>query len=202
MPVGAAVGRDAAPTRTIADMLPLIPADLLRALGLILVPVAAVHAGWPSAAAMLLVFGSQWLTRWLAPGGVLDWAAQAVLLLAGWLSVIGLYPRVPSLDLLVHAAASAVVACLTALVVGAWLRRRGTEAGQAVALLGPGLAGLGIAAAAVALGVVWELAEWWGHTAVTPEIGVGYTDTIGDLAADLVGAGIGAALAVRRERTR
>ena len=155
MPVGAALGRDAAPTRTIADMLPLIPADLLRALGLILVPVAAVHAGWPSAAAMLLVFGSQWLTRWLAPGGALDWAAQAVLLLAGWLSVIGLYPRVPSLDLLVHAAASAVVACLTALVVGAWLRRRGTEAGQAVALLGPGLAGLGIAAAAVALGVVW-----------------------------------------------
>ena len=151
---------------------------------------------------MLLVFGSQWLTRWLAPGGVLDWAAQAVLLLAGWLSVIGLYPRVPWLDLLVHAAASAVVACLTALVVGAWLRRRGTEAGQAVALLGPGLAGLGIAAAAVALGVVWELAEWWGHTAVTPEIGVGYTDTIGDLAADLVGAGIGAALAVRRERIR
>ena len=107
MPVGAALGRDAAPTRTIADMLPLIPADLLRALGLILVPVAAVHAGWPSAAAMLLVFGSQWLTRWLAPGGVLDWAAQAVLLLAGWLSVIGLYPRVPWLDLLVHAAASA-----------------------------------------------------------------------------------------------
>ena len=83
MPVGAALGRDAAPTRTIADMLPLIPADLLRALGLILVPVAAVHAGWPSAAAMLLVFGSQWLTRWLAPGGALDWAAQAVLLLAG-----------------------------------------------------------------------------------------------------------------------
>ena len=185
MPVGAALGRDAAPTRTIADMLPLIPADLLRALGLILVPVAAVHAGWPSAAAMLLVFGSQWLTRWLAPGGALDWAAQAVLLLAGWLSVIGLYPRVPWLDLLVHAAASAVVACLTALVVGAWLRRRGTEAGQAVAL-----------------GLVWELAEWWGYTAVTPEIGVGYTDTIGDLAADLVGAGIGAALAVRRERTR
>ena len=112
MPVGAAGGRDAAPTRTIADMLPLIPADLLRALGLILVPVAAVHAGWPSAAAMLLVFGSQWLTRWLAPGGVLDWAAQAVLLLAGWLSVIGLYPRVPWLDLLVHAAASAVVSVL------------------------------------------------------------------------------------------
>lgn len=165
MPVGAALGRDAAPTRTIADMLPLIPADLLRALGLILVPVAAVHAGWPSAAAMLLVFGSQWLTRWLAP-------------------------------------ASSRTACLTALVVGAWLRRRGTEAGQAVALLGPGLAGLGIAAAAVALGVVWELAEWWGHTAVTPEIGVGHTDTIGDLAADLVGAGIGAALAVRRERIR
>jgi hypothetical protein len=37
---------------------------------------------------------------------------------------------------------------------------------------------------------------------VTPEIGVGYTDTIGDLAADLVGAGVGAALAVCRGRTR
>lgn len=178
-------------------MLPLIPADLLRALGLALIPAAWAVAGWPSAAVMLLVFGAQWLTRWLVPGTALDWASQAVLLAAGWFSVTGLYHRVQALDLAMHAAASAVVAGLVAVAVRARLRRRGVSAGRAVALLGPLTAGVGLAAATVALGVLWELAEWWGHTAVTPEIGVGYEDTVGDLAADLLGACLGAALAVR-----
>lgn len=182
-------------------MRPLIPADLLRVLGLGLVPAAGAVAGWPSAAVMLLVCGAQWLTRWLTPGTALDWASQAVLLASGWSSVIGLYQRVPMLDLLLHGATSAVVAALTALAAAAGLRRRGSTAGQAVALAGPWLSGLGIAAAALALGVLWELAEWWGHTVVTAEIDVGYDDTVGDLAADLVGACAGAWLAVRRAVT-
>ncbi|WP_205754370.1 hypothetical protein [Arthrobacter sp. CAU 1506] len=54
--------------------------------------------------------------------------------------------------------------------------------------------------ATVTLGVLWELGEWLGHTYITPEIGVGYDDTIGDLAANLAGAVLGAAIAVRSTR--
>ena len=64
-------------------MFPLIPADLLRALGLVLIPAAWVTAGWPSAAVIFLVFGTQWLLRWLRGGSLLDWAGQLTLLAAG-----------------------------------------------------------------------------------------------------------------------
>lgn len=182
-----------------------IPADVLRLLGLLLVPAAGAVAGWPSAAAMSLVFGGQWLLRWLAGGSLLDWAGQVVLLAAGWASVIGLYHRAEGLDLVMHAAATAVVTGLVAVVVRSALRRPGRSGGpvtpaEAVRLLGPVVAVLALTAAGTALGVVWEIAEWWGHHQVTEEIGVGYDDTLGDLAADLVGALAAALLAVRSVR--
>jgi len=183
--------------RTAADVLPLLPADLLRALGLALIPLAGAEAGWPSAAVMFLVFGAQWQLRWLAGGSLLDWAGQAVLLAAGWFSVIGLYHRVGWLDVLTHAAASAVIAALVAVTLRSWLRRRGVDAGELARHVGLGLALLVLTALTVALGVLWEIAEWWGHHAVSEEIGVGYDDTLGDLTADLVGALAGSALVVR-----
>lgn len=204
-------------------MFPLLPADLLRALGLALIPLAWVEAGWPSAAVMFLVFGAQWLLRWLGGGTLLDWAGQAMLLAAGWFSVVGLYHRVPPLDLVVHAAASAVVAGLVGVSLRAWLRHRArgtdgmgagagrgraagipgrTDAPGAVRAVGPLLAVLALASLTVALGVVWEIAEWWAHHAVSEEIGVGYDDTLGDLLADSLGALVGSALAVRAVAVR
>lgn len=186
---------------------PLITADLLRLLGLSLIPAAWLVAGWPSAAAMFLVFGAQWLLRWLAGGGLLDWGGQAVLLAAGWSSVIGLYHRAEGLDLVMHAAVTAVVTGLVAVVVRSVLRRRGRSRGpvpphEAVRVLGPVVSALALTSAGVALGVVWEIAEWWGHHQVAEEIGVGYDDTLGDLTADLVGALVAALVAVRSVRTR
>lgn len=204
----------------------LIPADLLRALGLVLVPAAGAVAGWPSAAAMALVFGAQWLLRWLQGGRPLDWVGQAVLLAAGWCSVIGLYHRVGWLDVVVHAATGAVLAALVGVVARSALRhrhRRGSAAsddagpasarpgarpgagpadpaGVVVGVLGPVLTTLALASAALALGVVWEMAEWWGHHQVSEEIGVGYDDTLGDLTADAVGALVGAGATARAAR--
>ena len=183
----------------------LLPADVLRLVGLALVPAAGAVAGWPSAAAMFLVFGGQWLLRWLAGGRLLDWCGQAVLLAAGWASVIGLYHRAEGLDLAMHAAATAVVTGLVAVVVRSALRRRGRAGGpvnpaEAVRMLGPVVSALALTSAGVALGVVWEIAEWWGHHQVTEEIGVGYDDTLGDLTADLLGASIAALIAVRAVR--
>lgn len=182
-------------------MFPLIPADLLRLVGLALVPLGGVVAGWPSAAVMFLVFGTQWLLRWLVGGRVLDWTGQTVLLAAGWCSVTGLYHRVKHLDLLMHAASSAVIAGLAAVAVRAWLRRRGSSAGAAVRLLGPTLCWAGLVCAAGTLGVLWEVAEWVGHRWVTEEIGVGYEDTVADLTANLAGAAGAAAAVVRAAGT-
>ena len=178
-------------------VVPLIPADLLRALGLVLIPAAWVTAGWPSAAVIFLVFGTQWLLRWLRGGSLLDWAGQLTLLAAGWFSVTGLYHRVGALDVLMHALTSALVAGLVGIAVEAALRRRDIPAATVLRTTGRTLAWLGLAGATVGLGVVWELAEWWGHTFVTEEIGVGYEDTIGDLTANTLGALVGAWLAVR-----
>lgn len=182
-------------------MFPLIPADLLRLVGLALVPLGGAVAGWPSAAVMFLVFGTQWLLRWLVGGRVLDWTGQTVLLAAGWCSVTGLYHRVEHLDLLMHAASSAVIAGLAAVAVRAWLRRRGSSAGAAVRLLGPTLCWAGLVCAAGTLGVLWEVAEWVGHRWVTEEIGVGYEDTVADLTANLAGAAGAAAAVVRAAGT-
>ena len=183
-------------------MVPLIPADLLRALGLVLIPAAWVTAGWPSAAVMFLVFGTQWLLRWLRGGSLLDWTGQLTLIAAGWFSVTGLYHRVSALDIIMHALTSALVAGLVGIAVEAALRRRDVPASTALRTTGRTLAWLGLTGATVSLGVVWELAEWWGHTFVTEEIGVGYEDTIGDLAANTLGALVGAWLAVRAGERR
>ena len=43
-------------------------------------------------------------------------------------------------------------------------------------------------ATGTALAVVWEFGEWYGHTFLDSRIQVGYDDTIGDLAAGMVGA--------------
>lgn len=180
-------------------MVPLIAADVLRLLGLALVPLGGVVAGWPSAAVMFLVFGTQWLLRWLVGGRGLDWWGQAVLLAAGWCSVTGLYHRVSHLDLFLHAASSAVIAGLVAAAVRSWLRRRGVSAGAAVRMLGPVLCWAGLVSAVGTLGVLWEVAEWAGHRWITAEIGVGYEDTVTDLVANLLGAAVAGAFAVGAE---
>ncbi|MGW6173704.1 hypothetical protein ACWF5H_09460 [Arthrobacter sp. NPDC055138] len=193
-------------------------ADAGRLLGAVLVAASWLVAGWPAAAAMLLVCGGQWLLRWYLLGRPVDAAGQLVLLAAGWFSAVGLYHRVSWLDAVMHALASLVVALLAAELLRAeLLGARGQLAGgtpasgaPAVGAAAPstgrngrgGRTGVVVPAvllvcATVTLGVLWELGEWLGHTYITPEIGVGYDDTIGDLAANFVGAILGAALAVR-----
>ena len=93
------------------------------------------------------------------------------------------------------------------LLPAVWLLLTGGRTGgpvtpaEAVRTLGPVICVLGLAAAGTALGVVWEVAEWWGHHEVTEEIGVGYDDTLGDLTADLVGAVTAAVVAVASARS-
>ncbi|UNK45212.1 hypothetical protein [Arthrobacter sulfonylureivorans] len=188
-------------------------ADAGRLLGAVLVAASWLVAGWPAAAAMLLVCGGQWLLRWYLLDRPVDAVGQLVLLAAGWFSAVGLYHQVSWLDAVMHALASLVVALLVAELLRAELLARGTPAsgGAAGSLSGSGGRGgwtgvvmpaVVLVCATVTLGVVWELGEWLGHAYITPEIGVGYDDTIGDLAANFVGAVLGAALSVHSRRTR
>ena len=47
---------------------------------------------------------------------------------------------------------------------------------------------VGLASAGLSLGVLWEVAEWFGHTFIDETIYVGYSDSIGDLVVGGVGA--------------
>ncbi len=121
----------------------------------------------------------------------------AVLLGAAWASVFDLYARIDWLDVVVHAVATG---SLAAMCTGALLR-----AGIVTVGVGPRKPALVCVATALAvglaLGVLWELGEWFGHTYLDDRIAVGYDDTIGDLVAGGFGAAIAGALLSRGHRS-
>ena len=111
-------------------------------------------------------------------GGV-QAAAGLTFLVSAWAATLDWYEQVASLDLLAHALGNGLLAVV--LVTGLVRLRM-------VPMPGPGLAaGAGVVVVTVAVGfavgVLWEVGEWWGHTHLDDAIQVGYDDTIGDLAA-------------------
>ncbi len=144
------------------------------------VPAGAV-AGPIAVAVLALVAGTAVLLWYLDSSPVLATSTLLVLLVAAWSSVFQGYERLWWLDIAMHVLATGAVA---AVVTQALLHHD-------VVLVGrwPGaVAVLLTVAAGISLSVVWEIAEWWGHTFVDRGVGVGYDDTIGDLAAGLLGS--------------
>jgi len=113
-------------------------------------------------------------------------ALYATLLASAWAAQLEWYRAVPWLDLPVHAACTGLVAAVAyvALVRAGMVADPGT--------LRPGRARAGVLVVSAGLGAVlailWELGEWAGHTYLDDRIGVGYGDTVTDLAAGLLGA--------------
>jgi len=171
-----------------------VPGDVLRAAAALSVVVGLIAYDWVAGALFFLVLGGAMLARALALPTVLDVPFCLTILVAAWAAMLDWYLAVGWLDIVVHAAATGLIAAiahLTLVRVGAVpvMPRLGT--------------GVLIAALGVALATVWEFGEWFGHTHVDDRIQVGYTDTIGDLAAGTVGAIVVAVLisglvAVRR----
>ncbi|WP_425844947.1 hypothetical protein [Agrococcus sp. TSP3-2-1] len=175
-----------------------LPTDWLRVAIAVSVPAAYLVAGGPAAAAMLLALGGTMALRFARMSVPADIVGQAVLGGSAWFAAIGAYQAVPGLDLASHLASGAVLALLTRTI----LLRSGllpAEPGGRAARV------LHVTTAVAMLGLLWELGEWAGHAFITPDIGVGYEDTLTDLVADAIGALI-AAVAVesgeRRERGR
>lgn len=176
----------------------LVVADAIRVVSAVSVVVGLGLYGGVSGALFFLVLGGTIIPRAVGAPASLDVAYSGTLLAAAWAAVLDWYARVEWLDLVVHAAATGLVATMAHLLLvrlalvppvdAPDLRR--ARAGSAVVT-----ASLG-----VALATVWELGEWLGHTHLDGRIQVGYTDTIGDLAAGTAGAVTAAVVLVRGRR--
>ncbi|KON72754.1 hypothetical protein M768_19375 [Cellulosimicrobium cellulans F16] len=175
----------AAPTSSVHARARLVPGDVVRAAAAVSV-VAAVSFDGVATALFLLVLGGTMVPRALGLTAPLDVAYSATLLASAWAAQLEWYRAVPWLDLPVHAACTGLVAAVAyvALVRTGMLADPGT--------LRPGRARAGVLVVTAGLGAVlailWELGEWAGHTYLDDRIGVGYDDTVTDLAAGLLGA--------------
>ncbi|WP_313821602.1 hypothetical protein [Citricoccus sp.] len=162
-----------------------LPARLIADAAALLTLFSLILGLWDSGVAVALyslVLLGQTVVR-LAPLRTPVQAGTAVILLAAaWAAMLDAYHLIPWLDLVVHVVATGLLAAIGAgaLLRSGWLQtsRTATRAGQT--LLTAGLGAL--------LAVLWEIGEWFGHTLLDPAIQVGYGDTVGDLAAGVLGA--------------
>lgn len=164
-----------------------LPARLIADAAALLTLLSLVLGLWDSGVAVALyslVLLGQTVVR-LAPLRASVQAGTAVILLAAaWAALLNAYQLIPWLDLVMHVVATGLLAAIgaAALLSGGWLQTgpatRAVRAGQT--MLTAGLGAL--------LAVLWEVGEWFGHTLLDPAIQVGYEDTVGDLAAGVLGA--------------
>lgn len=156
--------------------------DLLRFIGVFLVPLAWINAGPAAAAAMALVSGGTWLLRYYARSRVQDVTGQLVFISAGIFSSIGLYQAVWWLDLVVHLI---VMAVITALIYEIPNRRK--ELTQVASQIQQRHGARELLTCGSLAAALWELGEWCGYFLVSPEIGVGILDSVTDFFAGILG---------------
>lgn len=166
--------------------------DVLRWAALASVVVALVGWGWVGGALLFLVLGGSVVPRALEAPAALDLSYTGLLLFGAWAAQLDLYVHVGWLDVVVHAAATGLIAAM------AWLAlvRLGALPPMADRRLTRGRLGVALVTLALgtALAVVWEMCEWFGHSLVDDSIQVGYADTMGDLAAGGVGSAVAGVL--------
>jgi hypothetical protein len=173
----------------------VLACDLVRLAALFSVPLGLLAYGAVAGALFALVLGGTVIPRALAAPAVLDASYCLVILFAGWAAELDWYLRVGWLDVVVHAAATGLVAA----GVHLFLVRTGALPAIDDATLSHPRVGAAVTTTAVgvALAVLWEFGEWFGHTYLDSRIQVGYTDTIGDLAAGALGALVAGVLLAR-----
>ncbi|MCD4536448.1 hypothetical protein LRP67_20330 [Nocardioides sp. cx-169] len=169
--------------------------DVLRWAALLSVVVALPPWGWVGGALFFLVLGGCVIPRALEAPAALDLSYCALLLFGAWAAQLDLYLRVGWLDVVVHAAATGLIAAMAYLALvrlGALSLARDPATPRW--RLGRGVVTLALG---TSLAVVWEMCEWFGHTQIDDRIQVGYADTMGDLVAGGVGSAVAAVLLAR-----
>lgn len=131
------------------------------------------------AAVMMLVCLGITITWRARLPAALELATDLTLLVAAWSSVFLLYERLAHWDLVVHCAATAVLAELAFRALERWGR---------LSTPGPVTHVLVVTALGTTLALVWEYVEFAGYALVDPRVQVGYLDTMGDLAAGNAGS--------------
>ena len=162
------------------------------AVGLVMVSIALAVAIGPVAVALVALVSFGAVLFWLLDTSpVLAALALLALLGAAWASLLTLYETTPWLDLVVH---TVVVGLLAAVATQALLRHH--------VLARPSRWWVAVGCAVtvgLALASIWEMLEWIGHTHIDPRIGVGYDDTISDIATGGAGALLAGGVLARRE---
>lgn len=175
----------------------LIPPDLARGAAALSVVLAVFTDGAIGFAVMFLVLGGCMVPRALGLASWLDVLVCSTLVVAAWAALLDWYLKVPALDLVVHAVTTGLVALLVwecFARIGSLARacRQWTTWGVAVTVVG----------SAMVLAVVWEVAEWLGHTYLDDRIQVSVADTATDLLAGLVGSIAAVGWVARAGRSR
>ncbi|MGW9825529.1 hypothetical protein ACUXNS_000513 [Brevibacterium pityocampae] len=198
--------------------------DVLRILAVLSVPLAWWYAGFASGACLFLVLGGVTLLRFLVLPRLVDALCQLIFLAAAWAAVTGLYQNFSWLDIPAHAlatAAAVLIAWRLVMLRDPAHRVRPDRSGAPAESAPPAAHGprdgavrpplpwwsllWHLLALSALLSVLWEFGEWAGFVFISEEIGVGYHDTIGDLAAGTLGGGLLAlplALGLEREADR
>ncbi|MGC5171831.1 hypothetical protein ACLQ2Q_14385 [Microbacterium sp. DT81.1] len=168
------------PARGVAELC----ADGVRVLGVLSIIAAMIWWSPVDVAVFALVLLGLVIPRFLGIRPALDAAFGIALLVAGWSAVLDTYAQVRYWDLVVHFALNGLLAAVLYILAVrlAVVPDPATEQVSRGAIVSLTVA-FGLAA-----GVVWEVAEWAGHTFVDPTIYVGYEDSIGDLAVGGLGA--------------
>jgi hypothetical protein len=177
----------------------LVPGDLVRAAALVSLLVAPFVLGGLGALLFLLVLGGVMVPRAIGVPAVLDVPYGLSLLVAAWAAQLEWYEAVPWLDLPVHAACTGLIAAVAYLALAHGGLEPAPEAGRGRRRAAAVVATTGLGAL---VAILWEIGEWAGYTYLDDGIGVGYTDTIGDLAWALAGAVVAGALVPLRGRAR
>jgi len=159
--------------------------DAVRALGAASLLAALLWYGPVEAALFALVALGLLVSRALPAEPLFSALYGLTLLAAAWSSVLDLYARISWWDLAVHFAAAGALAVMAWYLLAALGAVTARPNGRRLPSF---LVTAVVTALGLALSVLWEFAEWWGHTFVDETINVGYQDTMGDLAAGGLGA--------------
>lgn len=151
----------------------------VRWIGPLSVLLTALFFDAVGASVMMLVCLAITITWRARLPAVLEITTDLTLLLAAWSSVFLLYERLEHWDLVIHFAATAVLAELAFRALERWSR---------LASPGPVSHVVLVSSLGAALALVWEYLEFAGYYLVDPQVNVGYLDTMGDLAAGHAGA--------------
>jgi hypothetical protein len=154
-----------------------ITADVIRLIGALCIPIAAI--GWGPLGGVSLAFatGGMVIPRALRVRPGLDIAFGIVTLVAVWSSVTDLYVTVKWWDLPVHAVLNGLVAAIGYLLL-VHFRVVADETTLPRPVLSTAIV---TTALGLSFGVFWEMFEWFGKHYIDGDIYVGYTDSIGDL---------------------